>query len=82
MNTTNTAWDFDAHLPKVALVTGGAKRIGRELCLALARAGFDVAVHYGRSRDEAEQLVQVLQGLNVQGLQAPDSGRHVTGLAM
>ena len=71
MNMTNTArtansvWSFDAHLPKVALVTGGAKRIGRELCLALARAGFDVAVHYGRSRDEAEQLVAQLQGLNV-----------------
>ena len=67
-NTTHTAhnvWHFDAHLPKVALVTGGAKRIGRELCLALARAGFDVAVHYGRSRHEAAQLVQALQKYNV-----------------
>lgn len=85
MNTTNTAWDFDAHLPKVALVTGGAKRIGRELCLALARAGFDVAVHYGRSRDEAEQLVQVLQGLNVRActVQADLSdARRIGGLMM
>ena len=85
MNTTNTAWDFDAHLPKVALVTGGAKRIGRELCLALARAGFDVAVHYGRSRDEAEQLVQVLQGFNVRActVQADLSdARSIGGLMM
>ncbi|HEX4584895.1 MAG TPA: SDR family oxidoreductase [Burkholderiaceae bacterium] len=37
----------------VALVTGGAHRIGRQIALALARDGFDVAVHYGRSRDGA-----------------------------
>jgi NAD(P)-dependent dehydrogenase (short-subunit alcohol dehydrogenase family) len=34
----------------VALVTGAAHRIGREIALALARDGYDVAVHYGRSR--------------------------------
>ena len=65
IHTANSTWSFDARLPKVALVTGGAKRIGRELCLALARAGFDVAVHYGRSRDEAVQLVEELQKSNV-----------------
>jgi NAD(P)-dependent dehydrogenase (short-subunit alcohol dehydrogenase family) len=37
----------------VALVTGGAHRIGREIALALARDGYDVAVHYGSSRDGA-----------------------------
>jgi NAD(P)-dependent dehydrogenase (short-subunit alcohol dehydrogenase family) len=39
--------------PPVALVTGAAQRIGREIALALAHAGFDVAVHYGRSRGGA-----------------------------
>jgi NAD(P)-dependent dehydrogenase (short-subunit alcohol dehydrogenase family) len=34
----------------VALVTGAAHRIGREIALALARDGYDVAVHYGHSR--------------------------------
>lgn len=38
----------------VALVTGGAKRIGRALVLALADAGFDVAVHHRTSPVEAE----------------------------
>lgn len=38
----------------VALVTGGAKRIGRSLVLALAEAGFDVAVHHRTSPVEAE----------------------------
>jgi pteridine reductase len=37
----------------VALVTGGAHRIGRGISLALAHAGMHVAVHYGTSEDEA-----------------------------
>jgi NAD(P)-dependent dehydrogenase (short-subunit alcohol dehydrogenase family) len=43
-------------LPKAALVTGGARRIGRALSLTLAEAGFAVAIHYHRSRDEAQAL--------------------------
>ena len=39
---------------KVALITGGGIRIGRSLTLALAEAGCDVLVHYGRSRQQAE----------------------------
>jgi len=38
----------------VALVTGAARRIGREIALDLAAHGFDIAVHYRRSRDAAE----------------------------
>ena len=37
------------------LVTGGARRIGRAIALDLAAHGCDVAVHYRRSRDEAQQ---------------------------
>jgi NAD(P)-dependent dehydrogenase (short-subunit alcohol dehydrogenase family) len=39
-----------------ALVTGGAQRIGRTIVLALARAGYAIAVHARRSRAEAEAL--------------------------
>ncbi|MEP6716302.1 MAG: SDR family oxidoreductase [Terriglobia bacterium] len=38
---------------KVVLVTGGAKRIGRSIALALAAEGARVAIHYGRSEAEA-----------------------------
>lgn len=41
----------------VALVTGAARRLGREIALDLATHGFDVAVHYRHSRDDAEQTV-------------------------
>jgi NAD(P)-dependent dehydrogenase (short-subunit alcohol dehydrogenase family) len=40
-----------------ALVTGGARRIGREIALYLARRGHDVAVHYSASADEAAGVV-------------------------
>ena len=41
---------------KFVLVTGGARRIGRSIALAVARSGVDVAVHYGQSQAEAESV--------------------------
>ena len=40
--------------PRAALVTGAARRLGRAIALALADAGWDIAVHYHLSHDEAE----------------------------
>jgi NAD(P)-dependent dehydrogenase (short-subunit alcohol dehydrogenase family) len=42
--------------PPAALVTGGALRIGRAIVLALARAGYAVAIHANKSRADAEAL--------------------------
>lgn len=44
-----------------ALVTGGAKRLGRAFCEALAQDGYDIAIHCNRSRDEAEALAHALE---------------------
>ena len=43
--------DIPATIPRAALVTGAAQRIGRAIALALAEAGFDIAVHCHTSRD-------------------------------
>jgi NAD(P)-dependent dehydrogenase (short-subunit alcohol dehydrogenase family) len=47
----------------VALVTGAARRIGREIALDLARHGFDLAVHCRHSRAEAEATALAAQAL-------------------
>ncbi|MGY4830948.1 SDR family oxidoreductase [Sphaerotilaceae bacterium SBD11-9] len=50
----------------VALVTGAARRLGRVIALDLAEHGFDVAVHYRKSRDEAEATVALARAAGAQ----------------
>ena len=54
------------------LVTGAAKRLGREIALQFARQGWDVAVHYGRSEAEAQKTVEEIKrfGVKVAAFQA------------
>lgn len=47
----------------VVLVTGAARRLGREIALHLAGAGFEVAVHYRKSGDDAAATVTAAQAL-------------------
>ncbi|MFN3650248.1 MAG: SDR family NAD(P)-dependent oxidoreductase [Armatimonadota bacterium] len=46
---------------RVALVTGGARGIGRDISRVLARQGATVAINYGQSEDRARQLVDEIQ---------------------
>jgi 3-oxoacyl-[acyl-carrier protein] reductase len=46
---------------KAALVTGGARRVGRALALGLADAGADVVVNYNASGDEARATVAEIE---------------------
>jgi NAD(P)-dependent dehydrogenase (short-subunit alcohol dehydrogenase family) len=46
---------------KTALVTGASRGIGRATALALAAAGARVLVHFGRSAEEAEAVVQTIR---------------------
>ena len=52
---------------RVALVTGAARRTGRGLALALARAGADVVIHYGQSQKDAESAVADIAALGRRG---------------
>ena len=46
---------------KTALVTGASRGIGRATALALAKAGAQVLVHYGRGKNEAEAVVEEIR---------------------
>jgi NAD(P)-dependent dehydrogenase (short-subunit alcohol dehydrogenase family) len=46
---------------KAALVTGAGKRIGRAIALALAEAGWAVAIHYNHSEAEANETVAAIE---------------------
>lgn len=51
-----------------ALVTGGAKRLGRAFTEALAADGHDVIIHYNSSSDEAEALANELSESGVRAI--------------
>lgn len=64
------------------MVTGGAKRLGRELALTLARFGFDVAITFRDSDREAHETAFAMQAIGVDAIAIPcdvrseDSARH------
>ena len=47
---------------KIALVTGGARRVGAAICRRLHAAGANVVVHCNRSQHDAQVLVHELNG--------------------
>lgn len=70
--------------PPIALVTGGAKRIGAAFVRALAAEGFQLAIHCNRSREDADLLAAEICAtgapapLVVQAdLAEPDAGRRI-----
>jgi NAD(P)-dependent dehydrogenase (short-subunit alcohol dehydrogenase family) len=66
-----------------ALVTGGAKRIGRTIALELAGRGANVAVHYHTSASEADAVVKQIEARGVKALALhADLGRADEVLAL
>ena len=65
------------------LVTGGAKRLGRDFCLAFARAGWNVICHYNTSATEAQHTQHLVQEVGTscvlvqQDLSTQDAHVHV-----
>ena len=61
-------------------MTGAAKRLGREIALQFARQGWDIAVHYGRSEQEAQETIREIEmmGVKVQAFQADLSNEAAT----
>ena len=56
------------NLRRAALVTGGAKGIGRAVCLALAEKGMDIAVNFAGSAAAAEETAAACRALGVRAV--------------
>ena len=73
---------------RAVLVTGAARRLGREISLAFARAGWDVLAHHRHSRAEAERLQAEIQALGRRcqllhaDLHAPDAAADLLRQAL
>lgn len=50
-------------IPRVALVTGGAQRVGQAIAVELAASGFDVAIHYNASQSAAAETGARIEAL-------------------
>jgi NAD(P)-dependent dehydrogenase (short-subunit alcohol dehydrogenase family) len=49
--------------PKIILVTGGSRGLGRNTAISAARSGFDVAITYHSNKDAAAEVVKEIEGL-------------------
>ena len=56
---------------KTILITGGAKRIGKEIALTYSNLGWNIIIHYNSSRSDAEELARKINSKN------PDSAKIV-----
>ena len=52
---------FASAMGGAVLVTGGSKRIGREISLKLSKAGFSIGIHYNSSEDAASKLSKEIE---------------------
>ncbi|MDG6094871.1 SDR family oxidoreductase [Acetobacter sp. AN02] len=72
---------FSEHIPRTALVTAGGARLGRAISLALAKAGFAVAIHYRGGHKAAEATLRDIEAAGGRGclLHADLSREEETG---
>ena len=68
---------------RVAVVTGGARRLGRHLCLSLAPCGYDVVVVYRTSDDDARSLTHEIieAGGRARALKVDVTDKHAVAAA-
>ncbi|MFT4647674.1 MAG: pteridine reductase [Glaciecola sp.] len=50
---------------QTALITGGAKRLGRSIAVDLAKQGYDIALHYNSSKASSEKVAAEIRSLGV-----------------
>ena len=67
---------ISSHIPRAALVTGGAQRLGKAIALQLARLGFDVGIHFHTSADLAADTQREIAALGRRSVVVPGNLAH------
>jgi len=63
---------------KVALITGGSRRIGAQIATSLHEKGFRIALHYRNSREQAQSLQEKLNAIRADSVILIQADLHVT----
>jgi len=63
---------------KVALITGGSRRIGAQIATSLHEKGFRLALHYRNSREQAQSLQKKLNAIRADSVILIQADLHVT----
>ena len=53
---------------KIALITGGAHRVGKAIAIHLAKSGYDIGIHYGTSEDQAVETKNEIEAIGRQAI--------------
>lgn len=53
---------------KIALITGGSRGIGKEIALALAKEGNNIAISYGSNSESAMEVVKEIKSFGVEAI--------------
>lgn len=66
--------------PRIALITGGSRGLGRSMALALARQGSDLVLTYRSRQDEAQSVVAAVEALGRRAVALPLDVGPATGM--
>ncbi|RZA10300.1 MAG: SDR family NAD(P)-dependent oxidoreductase, partial [Proteobacteria bacterium] len=67
-------------IPKIVLITGGSRGLGRNTALHLARRGVDVIVTYQTSEAAAQALVEECLAMGRKAVALPYDANHIAGI--